>query len=674
MTDPGATSFNVAGGNAHVGVQAQNIDGDIAYTTVVLGDMRFVVSPDASSAEKYQVGLNHLRSGMATKARELIWDAMMEGYQTSEARFHWLVAMLSGRTIGQFSDEELSRLKIAWKRHPTVGSDSWTDGTRLIFRLLESVSLLPKTPRPDISTVVKEFDALGAEQRDRLLPHLELFLDGPLKDDMWRRERASAEDGRLNGDRKNRAWMFFQPIPIGPRVRKPQRPSTTSAERIAAWASIGIPAAAGTYFGWELLRYGLVLGLLAYIASLAGSAVAWANGLELRFLTERRRMKDGQLQPPRPPAHRPPRDGFADKVDVLFRHYSAKYLPDKAERVAWEAATAGMRKLDRDEIVTEYREGEDRIPADRVAWLIRYRIRQSRDRWRKRTLYDYRNQLRPRPRTVTAFRVGVAIAILGSVGAIVMLRAHPLVDAVSVIAGLPCGIWAWRNWRQIDLERRRYAADTEESEQRKADSEVEYARWTRVLERRPTDADVAGWLDCDRTVLLGQAMNHYKLARSQVLTHAFLEAPGTGARRARARNGPMRYSRYKLVVFLLTSDGVRQMTADLSLVAITLRHVERISYRYDAVASAYVSLASNGPEGSRIQQSFRLTLVNGDPISVIVTDLDPEEFQQGEDADSLSRATLDAASVTNTLHVLESIAAEGKAWFQERKTGRELVS
>jgi hypothetical protein len=30
--------------------------------------------------------------------------------------------------------------------------------------------------------------------------------------------------------------------------------------------------------------------------------------------------------------------------------------------------------------------------------------------------------------------------------------------------------------------------------------------------------------------------------------------------------------------------------------------------------------------------------------------------------------------VTNTLHVLESIAAEGKIWFQERTTSQEPVS
>jgi hypothetical protein len=666
MNDPDPAFLNFAGGNAHVGVQAQNVDGGIAYATVVLGNASFTVPPGASAKEKYQVGLNNLASGMVAKARELIWDAMMEGYQTSSARFHWLVAMLSGRTIRQFSQEEVSRLEIARKEQPEVDSDPWTDGIRLIFRLLESVSLLQEIPKPDITTVIKEFDALGARQRHMLLPHLELFLDGPLKDGMWRRERASAEAGRLDGGRKNRAWMFFQPVPIGPRVREPRPPYTTSAKRLTAWASTMIFAGIAVYLGWELLRQGPVLGVLAYVAGLAGGAVAWVNGLELRFLIERRRMKDRQLRPPGSSAARPPRDGFAGKVDTLFRHYSAKYLPDTTERAAWEAATAGIRKLDRDEIVTEYR--ETRIPAERVAWLIRYRIRQSRDRWRDGTLYEHRNQLRPGTGLIMAFRAGVAIAIIGGIGAVAKLGAHPTADVASVIVGLS-GIWMWHNWLKIELERRRHAADAEESRQRKADSELEFARWNRVLERRPTDAEIAAWLDCDRTALLGQAMDHYRLARSQVLTHAFLEEPGAGARRTRANNGPMRYSRYKIVVFLLTSDGVRQLTAGLSFVAITLRHLERISYRYDAVASAHVSLTSHAPEGLRIQQRFKLTLINGDPISAIVTDLDPEDFQQGEDADSLANATLDAASVANTLHVLEGIAAEGKSWFQERHAG-----
>jgi hypothetical protein len=665
MTSPGTSSFNLAGGSARVGIQTQSfhLDGDL----IIVEGVRLTAFPGDSPEEKFRIGLNNLNSGKATKARELIWDAMIGGYRTSEARFHWLVAMLSGRTVRQFSHEELSQLSMTRSQSPSDADDPWSEGSWLVFRLLESADVLKKEgPRADISNIVREFDQLGIEQRTLFPPHLELFLEGPLKDDMWRRERAKAEAGQAGGDRKNRAWKFFQPVPIDARVRSVRPPSTTPAERFAAWASAGIFALMALYFGWELLRHGAVLGVLAYAVGLAGGAVAAVNGLELRYLAERRRMKDRQFQAPAPAPSRSPSEGFAGKVDALFRRYSPKYLPDKAERDAWEAATAGVRSFDRDEIVEVYR--ESRIPAERVAWLIRYRIRQSREHWRDGTLYDYRNQLLPELGVLRKSWTGIAIAIVGGIVAIAMLRTAPLVDAVSVLAGVLSGILAWRTRLRIVLEDRRHAADTAEAAQRKAEIKAEFERWTDRLRDRPSDADMEAWLGHDRTVLLARTMEHYKLARSEVVTYAFLEEPGGRAKHARLPNGPVRYSRYRLIVFVLTLDGVRQMSADLGFVAVTLRLGDRISYRYDAVASAHVSLTRSGPPEPRIQQTFTLTLVNGDPISVIVTDLNPEDIRPEEDEYSLSDAALDAASVANTLHVLEGIAAEGKGWFRERKT------
>jgi hypothetical protein len=160
---------------------------------------------------------------------------MTEGYKTSEARFYWLVAMLSGRTVRQFSHEGLNQLNMTRSQSPRDADDPWSEGTWLVFRLLESAGVLTnKVPRPGISAIVREFDRLGMKQRALLLPHLELFLEGPLKDNMWRRERASAEAGQTDGDRKNRAWKFFQPAPIDPRVRSVRLPSTRPAERFAA--------------------------------------------------------------------------------------------------------------------------------------------------------------------------------------------------------------------------------------------------------------------------------------------------------------------------------------------------------------------------------------------------------------------------------------------------------
>jgi hypothetical protein len=107
-----------------------------------------------------------------------------------------------------------------------------------------------------------------------------------------------------------------------------------------------------------------------------------------------------------------------------------------------------------------------------------------------------------------------------------------------------------------------------------------------------------------------------------------------GAKRARVRNGPMRYSRYSLIVFLLTSDGVRQMSADLRFLQGDVREGDRLNFRYDSVASAHVSLTPRLSDKSRIQQTFKLTLVNGEPVSAIVTDFDRDDFRQGEDAQS----------------------------------------
>ena len=143
----------------------------------------------------------------------------MSAHMNNEVLFHWLVAMLSGRTVQQFSEEEIDQLKHSRSRYAEAGDDAWADGVRLIYRLLDSV--LPpagteakrRTAETDMSLLVRQFDNLGEKQRDMVRPHLELFLTGPLKDEMWQRELQLAQSGQHAGDRPGRAWMFFQPDP-----------------------------------------------------------------------------------------------------------------------------------------------------------------------------------------------------------------------------------------------------------------------------------------------------------------------------------------------------------------------------------------------------------------------------------------------------------------------------
>ena len=666
MTTPGAQPFNYAGDGTNVGVQGQ--------TVTITGDVQLTVGQDASPAEKYKAGTRNLTNGKVSAARRLIWEAMMGEYVNSKVLFHWLVAMLSGRTVQQFSKEEVDQLRLFRSRCTETGGDAWADGVRLIYRLLDSVLPPHSTetePKTDMSLLVEQFDDLGEDQQNMVRPHLELFLTGPLKDEIWGRELKLAQPRQHTGNRLGRAWMFFQPIPAEVVLPQPQPELVTGADRLRMRASAVLFAAAAGYLGWELLWHGAILGLLGYVAGLAGGTAAAANGLEWRFLSERRRLKDEQFRPPNPSAPRSPGDEFADRVDKLFNRYFVRYAPDKTEREYWKAAAAGIRQFHRDEIIEICRSMG--FSADQVVWLIRYEVRQLKQRWQKGTLHDYQQWLRPRSGTVAACRAGLAILVLGGFWTILTLftlRADLPTDALGTAVTLLSAVCAWRYWLRVNLESRRYAADSQEREQRQADIAKEYARWSERLKARPKDAEMAVWLESDRTVLLGMALDHFHLPRSRLIAHAFLEEPGVAARRARIEGGLLRYERYRLLIFLLAEDGVRQVRANLDFLTGTLTIRERTNYRYDAIVSVRVLREAQ-------RQTFELRLTAGDPITVQVRDAEPEVIPQDENAEPMEEtedaqedADLDVASVTNTLHVLEGVAAEGQKWLRAHEWDR----
>ncbi|MGH3260388.1 MAG: hypothetical protein ACRDNS_00175, partial [Trebonia sp.] len=306
-------SSNSASGQANVGVQARDVYGAVSVVHVHQAPYD---APDGATAEmKFHIGVKNLEGGRASRARTLIWEAMTQGHETSKARFYWLIAMLSERTVGQFSAEEITQLRKAVEKQPAVTTDPWEDGARLIFQLLESVQVLPSSPRPEMGRVIKEFDTLAKDQRDLLLPHLELFIEGRQKDDIWRQERANAEEGQSMGDRENRAWIFFQPVPAEPRVHQAQPITTTGVDRLFAWTSAVTLVVVAGFFGWVQLRYGAVGALLLYLVALVSGLIAAFHDRELRFLAMRRRQLDERLGTPTRSAAVPPRGGFAADVD-----------------------------------------------------------------------------------------------------------------------------------------------------------------------------------------------------------------------------------------------------------------------------------------------------------------------------------------------------------------------
>lgn len=658
------TSFNQASDSAKVGFQSQNT---YAETIVnIPGDVQLTVEADDPPSKKYKIGVQNLKNGNPAVARKYLWDAMMEGWLYSDVLFHWLVAMLSDRTVQQFTKEEVDQLRRFRLHDVGSGGDPWAEGIRFVYQLLGPAlsSAKPKSAATDTRDLLKQFHKLGGEQRELLRPHLELFVTGRLKDDLWLEEVQLAGDRQHLGNRRGRAWMFFQPVPAEAILPGTSPAWITRADQRKLQIGAVTLALTGGYLAWQLLWHGIAFGVLGYVAVLGGSIVAARADAEWSFLTGRRRQKDEQFRAPGSPAASPSGDKIADRVDALFRRYFGRQAEDKDERKRWEDAVTGFRRFYRDEIIGMCR-ASGVADAYEMAWLIRYQTRQLKKLWQRGALYDYRQELLPRPGTAAVRQIGLAAAILGSLWTVISLHAYPVTDALGSIVALTAAIGTWRCWLRITLERRRYAADREERDRRQADIDKEFERWCKVLEARPKDEEMAAWLECDRTVLLAMMLDHFGLSRSQLNAHALVEEAAVGVKRARIEGGPVRCGGYRILMFLLAGDGVRQVRASLDFMKGILTVRERTSYRYDAIVS--VCVVKETGRG----QTFELRLKAGDPIKVRVREADPEAISdddRGESpvAEEPENVDLDVASVSNTLHILEGVAAEGRRWLRQR--------
>ncbi|MCW2900180.1 MAG: hypothetical protein JWO67_2445, partial [Streptosporangiaceae bacterium] len=299
MTEPGATTTNYAGDSAYVGVQAATVHGGV-----------HIYSPpaDASPAEKFEAGVRLLDGGMPGKARQLIRDAVMADHIGNRVCFHWQLALVSGRTRHEVPEEDTAMLRHAPVTCRVTGGDAWADGVKTVCRLLDSA----RQPDADLRPLLKDFDGLGDTQRTMILRHLELFLDGPLEDQMWHRALQSARQHQMAGERADRVWKFFEPEPASPRVRQARPPDIPAGTWVQAVSATVVLAAATIHIGYLLARELQVFALLAYLLSVASGYCAARGGLEWRYRAERRRAKDEEYRPPRERTARAPSDGFAN--------------------------------------------------------------------------------------------------------------------------------------------------------------------------------------------------------------------------------------------------------------------------------------------------------------------------------------------------------------------------
>jgi hypothetical protein len=641
---------NIAEDSARVGVQANVVHKIDIYH----------LDPDATPEQQYEVGVRYLDSGLPQRALELIDGAIAQGHLNSEVRFHQLLALLSGRTLQMLSDEDFARLEAA-QEQSRFRADDWVEGIRFIARLLKNIA----NANHPIGN--EDFDKLGDIQRRKITRHLEMFLKGPLEDHAWRHAIQEAAGGQMAGDRIKRTWKFFEPDPAPPRMIAPESISITAGIWAALAAAVIGGACTTAYFGLLLTRRAEVFPILAYVISLLSGAVwAW-NGVEWRFRNERLRAKSLAYHTPPRQHQPPPAGGFASQVDQIFRACFRKYVPAGVDRGAWLAETDGIRRSIRDEVVRAYRDSP--VEADAIAWLIRHRVSDVKARWQQKELWSYREKYRMglcrKLLTVSAAAIGLVTAVRSLVGAVPMQPQHALLAVPLMVASL----WvAAVTGRRVVVEHLRYTDELAENSDVYARSWVAYRRWTDKLADTPTDAEMATWLECDRMRLIDLALQHYKMQPSNMIMHAFIEAPAPVCESARVLHGPWRFSHYRMVVFLLTTDGVRQVTVDLDFLKVVFANRQRTNYRFDAVASVLVT------EGDLHERTFELALVSGYQFEVSVTGSGEEQLKMDERAGTVADLTVDAAGLRNTLHILEGIAAEGKDWIshEDQRSGERI--
>jgi len=640
MSHPYTNVTNSADDSATVGAQAQVIHGDV--TT-------YFIRPGATAKEKYEVGVNYLNGGVPSTALSWIERAIAEGHgDTSEVRFHWLLALLSGRTSRQLPAEVISRLD-ALKKHPVLcQSNPWADGIRAVLGLVDSV----RSAGADPASAIDALEQLHPAQRELVLRHITVLLRGPRGEQMWRLDIEAAETGRCAKGRDKLAAYFFYPAPAEPLPRQ----SAPAAIPPMDWVKA---VAASVFFVLALLTIGAVLvsrvsiiGIIGYLVGCSGVGLAASGWVESRWQAWRHAEHQRRIAFPA----RAPEAGFATRVDQRFDWYLHIYAPDKENVPAWLQATAGLRSELRDEIAEIYR--GRRVKVERLNWLFGHEVRQLVDRRKRGTLHalpDDESLVRLLP-----LWAGIIATVLGILLLLpALLSADPGGGFIALIVLGVAGYEGTRRWTSIALEHRRATADAAECARKFSERQSAYDKWHQeLITLRPRDPQMAEWLECDKKAILARALRHYGLNRTDVISYAFLETPGTPYDRASVRNGPWRYTHYKMILFLLTADGIRQVSYDLNTRNGEIQQRDWRSYRYDAIASVEASVAKNGD-----RQEFKLHLMNAQVLpfraAEPITDWNPEE----SNAEALSLATEEATGLRNTLRILEGVAADGKGWI-----------
>src|SRR5690625_4402207 len=157
--------------------------------------------------------------------------------------------------------------------------------------------------------------------------------------------------------------------------------------------------------------------------------------------------------------------------------------------------------------------------------------------------------------------------------------------------------------------------------------------------------------------ILHLALSRHQLSWHEIVAHTFLHVADQPCRRAMVTGGAWRYSKYVIRIFLITDKGVRDVEARLDFNNGVVGRREFEEYRFDTVSSVRVA------EQSRVSYTLYLTLNNGGPREITVSEPPTDALGGEEEEGEVEVVNLDASGFFHTRRVVAGVGAEGKAWI-----------
>ncbi|RKN08925.1 hypothetical protein [Streptomyces radicis] len=695
---------------------------------------QYVTDPKASPEQIFREGMRCLAAGMRGRAEELVGQAIQRGYESQEVYYSWMLVVTSRRSPEDLTDEDwhtlrtaVTRVDRAWPADPPGNAAGYAEAAHVVADLLRAAIAPGATKAAAAAAADHAAEDRGLAQRVGALPqarraeiedHLRYVAQRVEREALSAEESAEIDAYRMAGDRTERVPLFFTPDPL------PLQPLPEPVKSI--WPSDRGTTTAMLYAAALLLVMGLVLAIVFFnrdsggttstdpftgetmteagggenyggVALVLGGSAAIA-ALVLLLRNAPRELRRRARQARRPPwlrERRPQRPvpgplkavldnaalpskpvagsffAFRARLAELAAVRFAEVRPGSLNPESWQQLTRHLQEDLADALAIRYWQAG---PPEGLDWLIQLRAARTAKEWADGKVTppsgDAWSQWR-------GTRNGAVLAVIALALPVLLLSAQSQGSAYLV-----AGLWAAAATLVFGVSGRTAELKLVETERADfADEQVRHAAWAEHLNAfRPADAELGRWLDLDQRHLLRDVLREHRMERRGVLFTFFVLEGAPDCVRAKVPNGPPRYSRYGLRLFVLTTSGVWVSTWEVDFASGTHQGRKDFVFRFDSISSVVLQTVATGhADGEKssvgvldsttsgLQEVLRLVLNNQQNLEVQVENHQKLGAEGSPNPGRLRELALETSGILAGFRILAALATEGEEWFDQRR-------